>query len=408
MFKTTLSNRNLLSGAIVATFLLCSTAEVHAQSAMDRAEQRRAKHAERQNEKSNEKAEAMQAEATYPQATREDPEAKASAKLSPKLKKMFEAYDEGDLAAAQPIADEVIANADANPYEKAIAARIIGSMYLGQDDTKAQAYLQQSVEFNGLINNDHYDSMLVVAQLQMQNDEYQESLSTLDRFLSETKSSNPEHMVLKGNALYRLERYPEAIAVLKPAIDTAPEPRADWTQLLMGAYAASDQPAEAAKLAEKVAAGTPSDKKAQMNLAATYLQSDQYDKAAEVYEKLRAAGQLTEDRDYRNLFALYLNAEGGEQQAAEVIKEGLDKGILKPDHQTYSSLAQAYYFSEQTGLAIEAYQKAAPLAADGETYLNLAKILANEGRGAESKKAAQQAIDKGLKDPKAARDLLSR
>lgn len=408
MTTQTRSNRNLLSAAIIATFLLCSTSEVIAQSAMDRAEQRRARHAERQDEKSNDKAEAQQAEATYPQATREDPEAKASAKLTPKLKKMFEAYEASDIATAQPIADEVIANADANAYEKSIAARIIGSMHLGQDDAKAQTYLQQSIGFNGLINNDHYDSMLIVAQLQMQDDKYQESLATLDKFLSETKSTNPEHLVLKGNALYRLERYPEAIAVLKPAIDAAPAPRADWTQLLMGAYAASNQPAEAAKLAEKVAAGTPSDKKAQMNLAATYLQSDQYDKAAQVYEKLRAAGQLTEDRDYRNLFALYLNAQGKEKQAAEVIKDGLEKGILKPDHQTYSSLAQAYYFSEQTGPAIEAYQKAAPLAADGETYLNLAKILANEGRSAESKKAAQQAIDKGLKDPQTARDLLSR
>lgn len=403
-------SRRLLGAAIIAAFLMGSATEVYAQgSAQDRAEARRAKHAERANEKAVEKrADAKPVEVTYPDATREEPEAKASAKLTPKLQKLFEAYDEQDIASAQTIADEVLANADANAYEKAIAARIIGSMYLGQDDAKAQAYLQQSIQFNGLTNNDHYESTLIVAQLQMQDEKYQESLATLDRFLSETRSTQPEHMVLKGNALYRLERYPEAIAVLKPAIEATPEPRADWTQLLMGAYAASDQPAEAAKLAEQIAAGTPSDKRAQINLAATYLQSEQYDKAAAIYEKLRAAGELTEERDYRNLYALYFNAQGKEREVVAVINDGLEKGILKPDHATYAALAQAYFFSEQPAKAIDAYQKAAPLAPDGQTYLDLAKILANEGRSAESKKAAQQAIDKGLKNPQAARDLLSR
>jgi tetratricopeptide (TPR) repeat protein len=398
-----LSVRHALATAVVSALMLGFTAEAVAQSAMDRAEQRRARHAERA-----EKEKVAEVEARFPQATREEPAAKASAKLTPKLKRLFEAYDEDDTAQARQIADEVIANPDANAYEKSVSARIIGSMLLGEDDARAAAYLGQAVEFNGLTNNEHYESMLVVAQLQLQEEKYQEALATLDKFLAETRSQEPEHLVLKGNALYRLERYPEAIAALRPAIEASPEPRADWTQLLMAAYADSGQSAEAAKLAEQVAARTPSDKRAQMNLAATYMQSDQFDKAAAVYENLRASGQLTEDRDYRNLYALYLNAEGKEKEAVAVINEGLQKNILKPDHQTYVALAQANYFSGQVEPAIEAYQKAAPLAPDGETYLNLAKILANEGRAAASTQAAQQALDKGIKNPEDARKLLAR
>ncbi len=391
---------------MVAAVLLCSTVEVQAQSAQDRAEQRRARQAEKNKDK--DQAGTEQAKPAYPDATRKEPDLKASAKLGPKLQKMFKAYDEDDTAQVQTLADEIIADDKANAYEKAIAARVIGSMLLNTDDAKAQAYLQQSVDLNGLSNNDHYESMLVIAQLQLQQDKYAEALATLDKFLAETKSQNPEHQVLKGNALYRLERYPEAIAVLKPAIESSPEPRADWIQLLMGAYADGGQPQEAAKLAEQVAAKTPADKRAQMNLAATYIQTEQFDKAAVIYEKLRASGQLTEDRDYRNLYILYLNSEGKEKEAISAINEGLEKGILKPDHQAYVALAQAYYFADQAGPAIEAYKKAAPLAPDGETYLNLAKVLANEGRAAESKQAAQQALDKGVKNPDDAKKLLAR
>lgn len=404
MSNSPLSARHALATATALALMFGFTAEVVAQSAMERAEQRRARHAERAEK--GKQAEAV--EARFPQATREEPAAKASAKLTPKLKRLFAAYDENDKAQAREIADEVIADPNANAYEKSVSARIIGSMLLGEDDAGAAAYLGRAVEFNGLTNNEHFESMLIVAQLQLQDEKYQEALATLDRFLAGTGSQEPEHLVLKGNALYRLKRYPEAIATLRPAIEASTEPRADWIQLLMAAYADSGQSAEAARLAEQVAARTPSDKRAQMNLAATYIQSDQYDKAAAVYEKLRASGQLTEDRDYRNLYALYLNADGKEKEAIGVINEGLQKDILKPDYQTYVALGQANYFTGQIEPAIAAYAKAAPLAPDGEAYLNLAKMLANEGRAAESRQAAQQALDKGVKNPEDARKLLAR
>ena len=42
--------------------------------------------------------------------------------------------------------------------------------------------------------------------------------------------------------------------------------------------------------------------------------------------------------------------------------------------------------------------KAAPLSKDGETYLNLARVLHAEGRVPEAKQAAQQALAKGVKN----------
>ncbi len=399
---------HVLSAAVAATLLLCGVSDTYAQSygqsnTQQHSEERRARRAEKETGKQDPAA----ATAKYPQATRQDPQGKASAKLGPKLTKVFEAYEGDTPTAAVALADEIIANDKANPYERSIAARIAGTALIGSDDVKARSYLQQALEINGLGNNDHFETMWIVAQLQIQAEQYKEGLVTMDRFLSETHSQNPEHMVLKGNALYRLERYPEAVAVLKLAV-AAPEPKPEWLQLLMGAYFETNQPAEAAKIAEELNGKNPNDKRLQMNLAAIYMQADQNDKAAALLEKLRAGGQLTEDKDYRNLYALYLNMEGREKEAAGVINDGLQKGVLKPDFKTYQALAQAYYFSEQPALAIDAYAKAAPLAPDGETYLNLAKALANEGRIAEARQAAQQALDKGVKKPDEARSILAR
>lgn len=396
------SHRTILAAAIAVVLTVGAFSPAHAQSAADRAQQRRQEREAAKAGKEEKKAD------SYPNASRKEPGVKASSKAGPKLQKMVKLYDDDKAAEARALADEIINNSAFNAYDHAFAAQIAAQIaYEGDDTASAIAYLDKALGFDALDNNSHYNLMLMKAQLQLQEDKYQEGLATIDRFLSETKSQNPEHLVVKGNALYRLEKYPEAAAVLKQAIDASPEPRADWQQLLMAAYAESGQGDQAITMAEKVAAKSPNDKRAQMNLAAVYLQADKYDKAAGVLEKLRAAGQLTEDRDYRQLFATYLNMDGREKEAAAVIKEGLDKGVLKPDYQVYLALAQSYYFSEQPGPAIDAYKKAAPLDDDGETYLNLARLLWQEERVPEAKEAAKQAIAKGLKKPDDAKKILA-
>ncbi|MCY1460961.1 hypothetical protein D9M71_785680 [compost metagenome] len=90
-----------------------------------------------------------------------------------------------------------------------------------------------------------------------------------------------------------------------------------------------------------------------------------------------------------------------------MINEGISKGILKPDYQTYLALAQSYYYTEQVPQAIEAWKNAAPLSKDGETYLNLAKVLHQEGRIPEAKQAARDALAKGVKKPADANNIIN-
>ena len=402
MNKFSFRNRSVLAAAIGAVLVFGTVSQVEAQTAQERGEQRRARNADKQQGASKGKA-----AVDYPEATRKV-DAKASSKASPKLQKMVDLYDDDKAQEAIAAANEIIANQAFNAYDHAFAAQIAAQASYDNDDAAgAKKYLQQAIDFDGLDNNSHFGAMYMLAQLQLQDDQYAESLKTLDRFFVETKSTKPEQLVLKGNALYRLERYPEAATVLKQAIDTSPDPKPEWQQLLMATYAESGNAAEATKMAEAVAAKNPGDKRAQMNLAAVYQQADMLDKSAAVLEKLRAAGQLTEDREYRQLYATYLNMDGREKDAIGVINEGLEKGVLKPDYQSYVALAQANYFADQFGPAIDAYKKAAPLAPDGETYLNLARVLWQEDRIPEAKEAARQAVAKGVKKPDDAKKSLA-
>ena len=361
-------------------------------------------------------------EVLFPDTTRQEPDAKGSPKVLTKLNKLIEAYnkaldqeDEAKATAgyttARTLADEIIANGSANAYDKALAAQIASQAALNTDDeAAAEGYLKQAVDANALGNNQHFQLMLQLAQLQLQKDDYTNGFATLDKYLAESKSKRPADFAFKGQYLYQADRFAECIPPLKQAIETStnPEDKVDnWTQILMVCYQEAGQLAEAVKVAEQLAAKSPNDKRAQMNLASIYLNSEQEAKAAAVLEKLRAAGLMTEEKDYRQLYLTYANMDGKEKDVIAVINEGLQKGVVKPDYQTYLALAQAYYYSEQIPQAIEAWQKAAPLSKDGETYLNLARVLWQEGRIPEAKVAARAALDKGLKKPDDAKKIIA-
>lgn len=347
-------------------------------------------------------------EIKYPDSTRPEPKAKGAAKAQASLQKLIAANNKEDYPSAREQADAMLANPAAADYDRALAAQIGSIAAYNLDDTPATiAYLKQAIEINALENNAHFQLMHMLASLQLQEEQYPEGLATLDRYFAETNSKAPDDIALKGQGLYQAERYAEAVPLLKQAIETSPEPKDNWRNLLMASYIELGQTVQAMQMAEAAAAKAPDDKRVQLNLASTYLQADKYDRAAAVLEKLRSAGQLTEERDYRLLYSTYANIDNREKDVIGVINDGLQKGILKPDRDTYVALAQSYYYSDQMPQAIEAWQKAAPLAKDGEVYLNLATALWQEDRLPEAKQAAKQALDKGVKRPETARKILA-
>lgn len=342
----------------------------------------------------------------FPQATRVEPKIKPVASLSKQMQKLNDLSQEGKNEEALAEAEKILAHKKAQPYEKSFAQQAKGFAYIDLDADKdigaydrALPMFEQTIEIDGLPNDMHYQIMFQIGQMYMADENYAKALEWMDRFMKETQSEKPEHLAMKGNALYRLERFDEAATFLKQAIDKSDKPQESWNQLLMATYFDQDKPLEAAKIAEGILSKNPNDKKTLLNLSSIYAEAEQYDKAIEVLERGRGAGMLTEERDYRQLFALYLNSEGKEAQGIAVIEEGIAQGILGPSAETYNALAQAYYFTDNLDKSIDAYKKAAPLAKDGETHLNLARVLTNEERYAEAKAAAQEAIKKGVKKP---------
>lgn len=273
-------------------------------------------------------------------------------------------------------AEAIVAMPAAGAYEKSFAYSLAGNAAADMDDQmKAAEYFGKVVEANGLDNDSHFNNMYNLAIIQFGNEKYADSLATMDRFLAETKSTDPKHVGFRAGILANLGRNDEAAAIYKDLV-----------------------------------AKNPTDKRILMNAVAALQGADKFDEANVLLEDAYKRGMLSESRELRALYVGYMNAQRW-VDTQKVIEEGLAKGILQPGPELardYQVLAQNAYVDDKIDLAIALYGKAAPMAADGEAYLNLAKVLEYSGKKADAKAAAQKALDKGVKKPDEAKSILSR
>lgn len=346
------------------------------------------------------KKEEEKKEALFPNATREEPGLRAHQRFQKDLTRMYEAAQKEDFARTLELADSVIAHPKAGPYERAISQQNAAFVLMEQEryDEAAQR-LEAALGENALNNDTHYQLMAQLAQIRAQEDQYEAALPWIERLLEETRSERADFRMLKANVLFRLDRFQEAADATRAVIESSDDPQSSWINLLMACYFELEQPLEAAKIAEAQLAKNPQDKQMLLNLASIYVEAERYEDAAAALAKARAAGLLTEERDYRQLYRLYLNIDGREADAVAVINEGLEKGVLQPNLEVYNILGQAYYFSEKINEAIAAWTEADKFATDGEVALNLARVNYNEERYAEALAAARRAIEKGVRRP---------
>ena len=348
-------------------------------TATTRTKTMREQRAERMAELGKGKEDAKQAEdkpAAYPNATRTQPDAKSSGKMIKNLQGLQELFEKQDMAGVIARAEEIVAMPSANAYDKSFAYSLAANAAADQDDqAKAAEYFRRAVDANGLDNDSHYTTMFNLAVIQFGLEKYAEALATVDRFLAESKSEKPEHQSFRAGILANLERHDEAAAIYKDLI-----------------------------------AKNPNDKRILMNAVAALQNADKQDQANALLEDAYKRGMLTESRELRALYIGYMNASRWDD-TQKVIDAGVSKGVLQPGPdlaRDYQILAQNAYADDKIPLAIDLYGKAAPMAADGEAYLNLAKVLEYSGKKAEAKAAAQKALDKGVKKPEEAKGILSR
>ena len=346
----------------------------------------------------------------FPDATRPEPGMGPTADMVDPINQLL-ALVNGNKNNDEAIAtgEKLAANKKANHFDLALVYQALGFANLNKGDgAKGLEDLQKSLDQNALSNNEQYQLMLQLAKAQIAFGQPDAGLATLARVVTETKQDKPEYNGIRGRVYYVKKDYANAALALQKSMDGSAKPDPDEQRMLMASYVEIKQPERAEKIGEDILQAHPDEKTAIMNLATIYQQIGQDEKARALLEDAHKRGMLTSADDYRELYALYSNLKGHENDSVAVINEGLQKGILQPNAEVYNILAQDYYFTNQTPQAIEAYKKADEISTDGEAALDLAKIYNNEGKMADAKAAAERALQKGVKHPDEAHGIIDR
>lgn len=354
-------------------------------------------------------------ESLYPNATRKEPKLDlTSSKDQKALNDGLDAVNAGDQAKASQLLQPLIDNSKSK-YAQALALQGLASLKYNAGDVKGAITLLTQALDKGVMPNDTYFQLeYELAQFQMADEQYQAAIDTLAKWRAEGRKDTAESHALEGNAYYRLEKYPEAIAAMKQALSMSDKPQTSWNQILMASYAESGQSDQAAQLAEQQLAANPNDATALNNAVAVLMQAQKYPEAIKLMEQAKAQGALKTEKDYVNLAKLYLvtgqnsdNPKANAAKAVQTLEDGMGKGIITSSYDNYKLLGDANYVAGNDSKAIEAYKKAMPMATDGEAALRAGQLLASENKFSEARPLIQQGIAKGVKHQGSAYMLLA-
>lgn len=350
----------------------------------------------------------------YPNAKRESPRNDLRSERDQHLlQDGFNALNSGKDAKATDDLNKVLKDSESK-YAKAMALRGLAQIKISAGDDKgAIPLLQQALDMNSLPNDDYFDTMLTIAQLQAQDGQWQPALATLQKWMTEGGKQTGEAYALEGNIYYRLNQFPQAVAAMKQAFALKPAAPDSWQQLLMASYAGMNDFSNAAKVEEAVVAKNPDDKGAIQNLVNIYIQAKEPDKALKVMADAKARGVYTTQADYINLAKMYLYVGQNQNdpkpdalQAAQVLQDGLSKKIVQPGYEPYELLGKAYYLAGDEDKAIATLAKGSPYAKDGELDFLRAQLLMQDQKYSEGRTVMQAALKRGVKRVGAAWTLI--
>jgi tetratricopeptide (TPR) repeat protein len=331
----------------------------------------------------------------FPNATRKEPKTEMSGPSQTAINAAYKALDENKNDKATELLEKVLNDPKASPYARALALQGESQISWSNEDYKAAiAKLDQAIKLDALPNKSQFQAMYQVAQLNLMEEKYDAAVVAVTQWSAQSGAKTAESLALQGNAYYRLDKFQDAIDSIKQALSMTDKTNEGWLQILMASYYELQQYDEASKVAQQQLAKDPTNKKLIQQLSSIYINNKQEQKALELMMDAKAKGLVTTEDDYKQLAQLY-NYLDKSKEAAATINEGITKNAIKPGYDIYKLLGDAYAMADDDKNAIDAYNKAAPFAKDGNVYYLLGHRLLDADRSKEAKDALTQAIAKG-------------
>jgi tetratricopeptide (TPR) repeat protein len=354
-------------------------------------------------------------EPRYPHATRHSPKSDLrDSSDQKKLQAAIDAVNSGDDTKAQEEAQKVI-DSSHSKYAKGVAMQVLANIKFNEQDYKGaiDAY-KKMLELNSVPNDVYYDSMYNMAAAYIADGQYQTALDELKVWREQGKRETADSYALEGNAYYRLDKYPEAIVAMKKAMSMTDKPKDSWNSILMASYAQSGQAGQASSVIEEQLAKDPTNKALAHNALVVFTQANEPDKALALLDRQKQQGMITTEEDYVSAAKFYASIAQNSAKpetalkGAQLLQEGLTKGVVKASADNYKLLGNAYMIGEDETKALQAYDKASPMASNGDIDYTRSQILGSQVQWAKARDVLTHGIARGVTHPGKAYLLLGK
>jgi len=285
-------------------------------------------------------------------------------------------------------------------YIKSIVSMNVASAYAQQNDYKsALPYFQDALKYGeGNLDHDRLQGVRQnVASLMYSIGKKQEALDLMNVWMSKSIVDDPKAYVLTAVIYAEMGKYREAICPAYWAVKTSNKPNKQYYNLLLVShYELKDLNGSSVILKDMVAT-FPDEKSYWRQLSTLYLSMDKVKESLALMEMLYLNGGFDKESDYKTLSALFAY-EDIPYRSAEILEEGVNKGLVKPEEKNWNAIAANYRVSKEIEKAINAYGKTAEVAEDGEEYLTQAELYAEKEKWRDTIKSLNKALEKGVKD----------
>lgn len=315
-------------------------------------------------------------------------------RIGKKVQNAFELYSADDIKGGLEILLEVEAKDD---FDKAYVDRFIGNMYAqeGQIDL-ALKHLKSAKELDELPFDDHKGVIKLIADLSLQEKEYEAALAHYQEYLDFSYDEDPNVYLRMANAHYELKNYDETLAPARKAIQLFDKPNQNPYVLVMASYYERKMYPEATKAVEDLVKNFPENPKWWTQLGMFYMLIEDYERGLSTMEVAHKQGFLTTESQIKQLAQLYAS-NGIPFKAAIIQEEFLKKGLIKKNEQSLSIMASTFQNAKEFKKAAHYFGEAAKLADDGDLYRKQGNAFMVAEQFDKAVESFENALEKGVK-----------
>ena len=318
-------------------------------------------------------------------------------RVGKKVQKAFEAYNEDLIDDAITILSEIEPKED---FDKAYVNRFLGNIMATKDGMgpKALELLVSSVETKVLNDLEHSQTLKLVADLSLQEKEYEQAVKYYQAYLDFTCKEDPEVYTRMANAFYELKQYDKLIEPANKAIALYEEPNKNPYVLKLSSYYERKMYKETVGVAEDIVNTFPEEGKWWVQLGQFYLMIEDYKKSLATLEIAYNQGFLEKPNLIKMLSQLYAT-NNMPYRSAKVLAENIANGKIEKTADNLASVANSYHQAMEYETAAQYYQQAAEMSSDPEFYRKQGVLLlvAEDYKGAIT--ALSKALERGVEDP---------